>query len=139
VSTMPYTLVDITTADIAFKATGKTLNQVFESAGLALTDIMVKGKVEENIDVKIELREEETEILLQQFLSEILYYLDGEGIVFKSIKVKTDGKSLIAVMKGEKFNPNKHVVEVDVKAVTYHKLELKKIKDTYECRVVLDI
>jgi len=30
-------------------------------------------------------------------------------------------------------------VEVDVKAVTYHKLELKKIKDTYECRVVLDI
>ena len=139
VADMSYTLLDITTADIAFKAIGKDLNELFESAAHALTDLMVKGEVKEGVDVQVGLREEETEVLLQRFLSEVLYYFDGEQLVFKTIKVQTDGKGLTAMMKGEKFDHKRHKIEMDVKAVTHHKLEVKKTSKGYECTVVLDI
>ena len=57
------------------------------------------------------------------FLQELLFVHDTEDLVLSEFDVKTDGKTLEAVVRGEKFDEKKHSKRSVVKGVTYHRLE----------------
>lgn len=145
---MPYKyLEDVSIADVAFEASGKTLGDMFESAGLAVTNTMVKDlkSVKPKIRKTIKLEAADIEKLLFNFLQEFVYWKDKDLLLFSKIKVKiTEPKkagqpyALAASLAGDKINNKKHEMLVDVKAVTWHLFSVKKGK-TWTCRVVLDI
>jgi len=130
------------TADVMFEAYGENLNKVFENAALATFEVQCNlKKVERKVKKKIKLKNEDMEKLLFDFLEELIYLKDAKYLLFNKFKVKIDKEkgTLTAEIKGEKIDPKKHELKTDVKAVTLHKFELKKIKEGYKVRVILDI
>ncbi len=137
---MKYELLeDVATADIAFRAFGKTLNALFENCAIATTDSMVDiSEVKAKIVKEIELSDGGKEDLLFSFLSEIVYLKDAENLFFSKFEVNVKDKQLKAKMCGEKFN-DRITFRNDVKAVTMHMLKINKLKEGYDATVVLDI
>ena len=142
---MPYRfLEDIAIADVAFEATGRTLNELFESAGLAVTNTMVKDlkSVEQNKTKIIQLKAENVEMLLFNFLQEIIFYKDAELLLFNKFEIDTM-KNKIWQLKakafGEKLDMKKHELLVDVKAVSLHNFKVKETKAGWKADVILDV
>ena|SRR3989338_2935059 len=141
---MPYKFIEgLTTADVAFEAKGKTLKQLFESAALAMFDIMANPKkVGKKIIKKFSLEEDNLENLMFKFLDEIIFFKDSDALVFNSseVIVKEGIKlKLTATLYGDRIDYKKQELKVDPKAVTMHKFEVKKEKGDYIARVVVDI
>ena len=141
---MPYKFIEgLTTADVAFEAKGKTLKQLFESAALAMFDIMANPKkVEKKIIRKFSLEGKSLEDLMFKFLDEIIFFKDSDALVFNSCKVEIRENKrlkLTASLFGDRIDYKKQELNVDPKAVTMHKFEVKKEKGNYVARVVVDI
>lgn len=119
------------TADAMVEVHGKTLDDRFANAAYALFDQMTDiTKVKPTGELKIVLEAETREQLLVDFLQELLFVNDAEDLVFSEFEVKTDGRRLDAVVKGEKFDEKKHTKRSVVKGVTYHKLEFNDKEGT---------
>jgi SHS2 domain-containing protein len=140
-----YEILDhLTWADVAFKATGKHLNEMFENAALATTDVMIDLKtVSPTLTQHIELEEEDLEHLLFLFLSEIVYLKDAEQLFFSKANISVtqqDGVyKLTGSLQGERLDPVKHTFGTDVKAITLHHFKVEQNPDGWECQVVVDV
>jgi SHS2 domain-containing protein len=135
-----YELIDHT-ADIGVKAYGKSLSEAFENAAKAMFDIITDNSEIDSVgQYNIKMQGPDLEQLLVDFLSELLYLNSAKNIVFGFFKVDIDEKKneLSAVICGEKFNLSKHKIGAEIKAVTYHMLEVKK-KRPYSVQVLFDI
>jgi len=134
-----YELIDHT-ADVGIRVTAASPDALFETAALALTELMTDtATVEPRLERSMELKEESLDLLLVCWLQEILYLMDTEGLVFSVFEVRIEGTALQATLRGEPFNPEVHPRKSDVKAVTYHHLEVATHGDGWEARVILDI
>jgi SHS2 domain-containing protein len=89
------------------------------------------------------IRAENLEDLLFNWLSELVYVKDVEHLIFSEFDITIvedkGGLLLTATLGGEEIDPRRHELGQDVKAVTYHLFEIKKVNGRYEARVVLDI
>lgn len=139
-------LEDVATADIAFEAEGETLEELFIAAALATTNVMIRDLQQIALKEKREIRveAEEMDLLLFNFLQEIIFYKDAEQLLFSNYDVKINEKDtalrLIAEVYGERLDMEKHDLVVDVKAVTLHQFELKKMEEGgWKAKVILDI
>ena len=135
-----YELIDHT-ADIGVKAYGKNLSEAFQNAAKGMFDIITDNSEIESIgqyDIKLEAPD--LEQLLVDFLSELLFLNSAKNLVFGFFKVEVDENknSLIAHVFGEKYSISKHKIGSEIKAVTYHMLEVKK-KKPYSVQVLFDI
>ena len=128
------------TADIGIEAYGKTLEEAFENAAKGMFSIITNnGKIERKIERKIEIsRDGDDEMLLVDWLSELIYLHDVEKLVFGDFKVKINDK-LVATAYGEKYDREKHGYGIEIKAVTYHMLEIKRNKKGFVIKVLFDI
>jgi len=135
-----YELIDHT-ADVAIKAYGKTLSEAFENAAKGMFDIITNNSEIENIgQYDIQLQADNLEQLLVDWLSELLFLNSANNIVFGFFKVELDEKNskLSAKVFGEKFDISKHKIGTEIKAVTYHMLEVNKKKPIF-VQVLFDI
>ncbi len=138
-------LENVAVADVAFEASGKTLKELFESAALAVTNTMIENLkgVGQKIKKEIKVSAKNVEMLLFNFLQEIIFYKDAEQLLFNKFEVEIIPKNnfLQAVVKahGEKINTKKHKMIVDVKAVTLHNFELKETDGGWIARIILDV
>ena len=142
---MPYEYIEgYTMADVAFEATGKSIEEMCESAAKALTNSMVSDlkAIETNKTVSIKVQSKDEERLLHDFLQEILFYKDAENLIFSEYSIKVvkndDGYLLEAEMRGEEINMEKHDLVVDVKAVSWHRYKVEK-KEEWRSFVILDV
>jgi len=129
------------TADICVKAYGNTLDETFENAAHAMFDVITdNSEVESTGEYDITLEAEELEQLLVDFLSELLFLHSAKNIVFGFFKINIDEKKkkLFAKVYGEKFDFSKHKTGAEIKAVTYHMLEVKN-KKPFHIQVLFDI
>jgi SHS2 domain-containing protein len=132
-------LPDVATADIAFKAQGKDLDEMFLNSALATADIMMDLNTVEPKKIKeVKLENEDLEQLLFEFLSELVFYKDAEFMFFSKFEVKISGSKLKAKMYGNTLN-NKMIFKNDIKAITMHMLKIEKKKEKYIATVVVDI
>ncbi len=141
-----YTILEHT-ADLAFMAYGKDVEELFENAAYALFDVYTDlSRVEENTErpVYIQTKSGDTEMdmeqLLVKWLNELLYINETEDLLFKRFKVERIGAgALEALAYGEKFRPDRHIILTPLKAVTYHRIEVVKAPDKWHARVVVDL
>ncbi|MEM5773207.1 MAG: archease [Candidatus Aenigmatarchaeota archaeon] len=136
-----FRFVDITTSDVAFEAYGKSLNELFANAALAMFEVIINTKqIKPKEERKVEAEGEDLQSLMFNWLNELLVFVDSENLAFSQFDVEIDEKNLKlkAVCKGEAIDRSKHETRTHVKACTYHKMEIKKNK-VWGARVILDI
>ena len=142
---MPYKFLDdIAIADVAFEASGKSLEELFESAALAVTNTQVKDlkSVKQKISKEIKVESDSIEMLLFNFLQELIFYKDAELLLFNKFDIKiTQNKKykLKAKAYGEKLDMKKHELLVDVKAVSLHNYKVEETKEGWKADVILDV
>ncbi|UCG11979.1 MAG: archease [Deltaproteobacteria bacterium] len=128
------------TADVGIQLTAETLNGLFEVAGLAFTEVITSARqIALRIQHQFQLQADEIDTLLVTWLQELLYLLDTEGLIFGRFKVDLQGFQLKAVAWGEPFDPRKHVTKTEIKAITYHQLQVAKADTGWQGQVILDI
>lgn len=131
------------TADVKFRAFGKTLNSLFENSALAFAHAMYSGKakVKPKIRKKIAVRGngKDFESLLYNFLEELIVLLDSENFFPVGAKVKINEKkmTLSAELSGD--DAKNYEIGLDVKAITYNEMFVRKIKDKWVCQVLMDV
>ena len=129
------------TADVQFQAFGKTVEEVFGNAGLAMFGSMYGGRVKAKKTAKIKASGKDYESLLYNFLEELLVLFDGEGFFLSKIKslkiTKWDGLKLEAEVVGD--DAKNYEMHIDVKAITYHSMFVKQQDKNWVCQVVLDV
>ena len=136
-----FEFIEDLTSDVMFKAYGKTLEELFSNAALALSSITCQiGQIEHKKVKEIEVKGKSLEDLMFNWLQELIVTVDMDNLFFSKfeiLKIKEDGAYLKARCYGETTTPEKGGTVV--KSVTYYKYELKKIKEGYSVRVTLDI
>jgi SHS2 domain-containing protein len=127
---MKYKLLEHT-ADAMVQVHGRTLEERFENAAYAMFDLMTDvAKVEPRGEMKVLLNADSREQLLVDFLQELLFLHDSGNLVFSEFSVKTDGRKLEAIVRGEEFDNSRHAKRSVVKGVTYHRLEFDDRENT---------
>lgn len=129
------------TADIGLVVYGDDLKALFENAGEGFFHIITDlRKVKRRIERPITLRGESLDRLIVDWLNELLYLHDVEGLLFKGFKVKSVGEDgLKATVKGEPFQEGVHVIKTGVKAVTYHQIEVRQENGHWRAQIVIDL
>ncbi|MFA5260583.1 MAG: archease [Candidatus Omnitrophota bacterium] len=143
---MPFRyLDDVATADIAFLAQGPTLETLFRSAAEATIHVMVDNvqSIQPRCQRTVVLTADDIELLLFNFLQEIIYFKDAEKLLLipGSITIQScsGGYDLKSVLQGEGIEPQRHHLIVDIKAVTMHLFRVTQHSQGWEAQVVLDI
>ena len=129
------------TADIGIIVYGENLKALFENAGKAFFHLITDlRKVRRRIERKIIIEGESLDRLMVDWLSELLYLHDVENLLFKEFKVESVGEDgLKAIAKGEPFQEGVHVIKTEVKAVTYHRIEVRQEKGRWRAQVIFDL
>ena len=130
------------TADVMFRAYGKTAEEMLCNAATALFQAMVDPTtIAAQESWTVELEGDDLEDLAYRWLSEIIFLFETESAVFStfSLQLKQDGKMrLYGKIGGERIDLGRHAFENEVKAVTRHKFGIKK-NQIWCIQVVLDV
>jgi SHS2 domain-containing protein len=116
-----------TTADVGIGARGKPPSVLFAQLGEGLTDLITdRRRVRKGERRSVQVRSSSVEGLVVAFLGALVALFDEEGFVGKEFTVELEGdppRSLLATVQGEEFDPGRHPLRVQVKAITLHQLE----------------
>jgi SHS2 domain-containing protein len=143
---VPWSFLDeLTSADIAFRATGSSLEELFSSAADATAAVMIgdPSALQPRQSRPVSLRAENIEMLLYELLEAVLVLKDTDGLFMRvgGIAISHDaaGWSLDAVLKGEALDTLRHRAGTDVKAVTMYGFSVRRETTGWISEVVLDV
>jgi SHS2 domain-containing protein len=137
-------LDDIAVADLAFEADGDSVEDLFRGATQALIEAManpvtVRGTWERTI----RRVESDTAALLFDWLSDLVYWKDAAGVVYREVRLtltrQADEWELQATLLGAPVDPSTQELRADVKGVTKHLYALTEAGGRWTVRVVLDV
>ena len=84
---------------------------------------------------RLELAGADRESLLVDFLAELLYLVESEGLAFDTLGLEAADGRLAASLEGAPITSHAK----DIKAVTYHRLEIRDTATGLETRIVFDV
>jgi SHS2 domain-containing protein len=136
-------LEDVALADAAMEIEGRDLSDLFETAAEALARLMVDpATVASSVERSIDLEAARMDLLLYDWLSELIFLKDRDREVFTSCRVRIEGEGpcrLSANVRGGGIDPERTALGADPKAVTFHQFALERVTDGWRARVVIDI
>jgi SHS2 domain-containing protein len=129
------------TADLGIRVYGTDLKDLFEGAGRALMHLMVKAEIPSKThSMKISVSGEDLADLMVRWLGEILYLFAGENLVVTSIRMgSVSSSALEATLETAPFEPEIHETLREIKAVTYHQIEVTEMPNGWETKVIFDV
>jgi len=128
-------------ADVGFLAYGRTLEELFANAALAMFSLACElDGIEERLRREIEATGADTEALLYAWLAELLAVADAEQLFFRRAEVTALVPGGVrGVAYGEKFDKVRHRAGTYIKAVTYHQFRVEERPEGWRARVYLDV
>lgn len=128
------------TADVGLKIYGKDLKDLFINAAIGLFSFITDlKKVKPRTKIKISLKEENQEELLIRWLNELIFQFSAHNFIPKEFKIdKITDKDILVQAYGEKVDLSKHKILSEIKAATYHELEIKKTAKVLQAKVIFD-
>ena len=135
-----YELVDHT-ADLGIRVWADDIKGLFEEAARALFDIITDlTKVEAHLKREIVIQGSSREELMVAWLNELLYLYEVERLLFRDFSIaEIDEGTVTGMANGEECDKARHPIKTEVKAVTYHQLEIKEHGERWQARVIFDI
>ena len=135
-----YEIVDHT-ADVGVVATGKTLSDALASLAAGMFSVVADLQtVETTESITVSLASSDRGTLVVDWLNELLFRYDAHGFLPGrfDVRVGPEETSLEATCWGEPVEPTRHTLLTDVKAATYHGLEVGHDSE-WRIKVVLDV
>ena len=134
---------DVALSDCAVDIEGRSLDDLFETAAAALARLMVDpATVPITVEHAIVLEAPELDMLLYDWLSELIFLKDRDGQVFPHARVRVTGEGpyrLAADVRGGTIDREHTELGADPKAVTFHQFSLRFADGRWRARVVIDI
>ncbi|MBW2060655.1 MAG: archease [Deltaproteobacteria bacterium] len=129
------------TADLGVYFYGATPEEVLINAGAVLFELMLSGKPRSgDIQKTVILEGLDLEDLLVRWLSELLYFFSVRKEVMTGAEIKSlSSTRLEARIKLAPFDPATQALKMEIKAPTYHQLELKPREAGWRARVIFDL
>lgn len=127
---------------IAFEAFGKNESQLLQNAAAALQETMVDTKsLRSRVKEPINLRATSIEDLLFALLEHLIFLKDAKDLVFREIKIGFEHQNKSFVLQGfaygEKVDPSRHNLRLDVKGTVRDLFEVVKTKTGFRAQVIL--
>ena len=129
------------TADIALRIYGKGLRELFINAAYGMFDIMADLEgLKNSVSAEISLKAPSKEELLVSWLDELLYNFYTKGIIFSAFDITSlTDESLIAKAHGRHLADNRNRLKREIKAATFHDIDIKRSPDGFSVDVVFDV
>jgi SHS2 domain-containing protein len=128
-------------ADVRLRIRGESLKDLLENAARGMVEVFLDpATVQNRGSFPVEADGEDAESLLINWLQEILFIFDAERFAPCRVEVTAleEGR-VIGRLGGEQFDPDRHGTRTEIKAVTWHNLELKESESGLEVTVVFDV
>ncbi|MFC1531847.1 archease [Thermodesulfobacteriota bacterium] len=135
-----YILLDHT-ADLGVIIKGTNLIDLFEKAGNTILHLMFRsGSTEKHDFIKISLSGNDLADLMVRWLAEVLYLFEGEQLVVNDINIESLSSTILkATLWTSPFDPRVHEIIREIKAVTYHQIDVSEKNGIWEARVIFDL
>jgi SHS2 domain-containing protein len=138
-----HVLDDIALADCALEIEGRDPADVFATAAAALADLMVDpATLPGGVTRDVTLAASALDLLLYDFLAELIFRKDRDLEVFPTARVRIGGDgpfTLAATLAGGVIDPARTALRADAKAVTMHELRVEPAAAGWRARVVIDV
>jgi len=137
---MPYTLIDHT-ADFGIHVSAETPIGLFSEAAAALFDqITDREALRGDRRIHLDLVGNDLPDLMVNWLRELLYLWNGREMLIKEVKIQTlSSKALKATARVDPYDPAHHLIETEIKAVTYHQIQVYETPSGWESKVIFDV
>jgi SHS2 domain-containing protein len=137
---MAYRVFDHT-ADLGVEISAASVEEIYAAAAVALFDLLTDlSAVRAGITREIVVTGEDQADLLVNFLREALYLWNGERFLIKTCSVRELApQRLKALLRGECFDPVRHRIKQEIKAVTYHQASVCETEKGWIAKVVFDV
>jgi SHS2 domain-containing protein len=135
-----FTLLDHT-ADLGIKVFANDLETLFEEAARSMIHVMMEAPAAERTSaMKLQVTGQDLADLMVRWLGEILYLVQAENTVVAEPKVvSVSPVRLDAIINTVSFDPNIHEMIYEIKAVTYHQIEVAQRRGRWEARIIFDV
>ena len=142
----PYEIIEHT-ADVGIKVNGATLKELFENAAKGMFHIIagennIEKRIAPQLHKRIEIKKEVDDLveLLVAWLSELLYVLNKEKLLFCNFKIlELNNSGVIGEALGEKIDLSRHPLQTEIKAVTFHNLKIEEDRIGFHCDIIFDV
>ena len=117
-------------ADIGIRGIAPTLEQAFEQAAVAMTAVITHpDQVSASKAVSICCQAPDHELLLLDWINELVYQMAVQGLLFKHYQVAINDGNLAATAFGETVDRQKHQPAVEIKGATFTELRVYQQPD----------
>ena len=129
------------TADIGITASGKDMAEAFANAARGMFSIIANpDEIAASVQIPVSVKAPDRESLLVNWLNELNFISQTRFLLFRDFVVHSiSNASIEATDLGEKIDPAKHHLKREIKAVTYHDLQVAETADGWHIRVIFDI
>jgi SHS2 domain-containing protein len=129
------------TADLGLRVRSADLDTLFAEAAAALFSAIAGDvdSVQATVRREVQLPADDKEFLLFDWLKALLYWFDTEHLLFGKFEVKLTEAGLTGTAWGDPLDPERHQLEHEVKAITYHGLRVEQTSDGWLAEVIVDI
>ncbi len=129
------------TADLGIRVRATTLEELLTDAASGLFSVMVGdlATVRPAEEFAFQIDGDNVEELFHDWLAELLYTFHARRIVLAEFHVQVDAAGLTATARGEPIDPSRHLIDVEVKAITWHGLMVERQPDGWLAEVIVDV
>jgi len=131
------------TADLGLRIRADDLAELFEESARALFSVIVVNfdQVRPLERLAFALEAQRRDELLRDWLGELLYVFHTRRMVFSQFAVNLSNSDarLRATAEGEPIDPARHEIDTEIKAITYHGLQVARHGDGWLAEVIVDV
>lgn len=138
-----YNFIDHT-ADIALEIKGNSIEELFMAAAFGWKEAVSDSKVSSKEELSFALEEDSLEELLVRFLDELNFLFETKKLLMAEVEeivIKKDENlfKLHSKIFGEVPDESKHQLKAEIKAVTFHQMDIRQEGMDFRTRIVFDI
>jgi len=135
-----YSVIDHT-ADFGIHVYGSDSKDLFANAAWALFDLITETDRLTGLDsCHIEVSGDDWPDLMVNWLREVLFLWNGKELLVKKARILSLSETeLAAAVECDPFNPDRHIIKTEIKAVTYHQIQVTGSPSGWEARIIFDI
>jgi SHS2 domain-containing protein len=130
------------TGDTGLLLRAPSLLELFRQAARGFYAVLLENPaaVALTVDCEISLEENDVELLLVSWLTELNYHFNVLGKLYREFDIQVTERQLLVKLHGAEFDPKQHQILREIKAITFHQLEVRQIADqSWTARIVFDI
>jgi SHS2 domain-containing protein len=129
------------TADVGIQVSAPDLTTLFDETACAMRDLMVAPQaLTPRRTQTLELRADDWSELLMDWLRELLYLWHAEKKLLATVQIETHAPFCLRARIGlDDYDATRHILEHEIKAVTWHQFGVQQTPNGWQCRVIFDV